>query len=314
MYLLHGEEAYFIDYIERQIEESVLQSHEKEFDQAILYGKDTDVRNLVSVLKRYPMISTQQVVIVREAQELKEIDKLEAYLQQPLSSTILVLAYKKKLDERLKIWKQFEKLACTFKSLKIHEHKVSDFARQYMENAGFSIHPRASQMVADYIGNDLARISSEMDKLMLNVDAKEQVAVEHVAKFVGISKEYNSFELQAALGAKNITKAFAIVQHFVENPKKNPLMPTLGLLYAYFSKLLIYHSLADKSPANIAKEAGLNPYFVNDYINAANNYPLGKLISIIEILSNYDLRLKGVNDAGQSDGELLKELVFKILN
>jgi DNA polymerase III subunit delta len=315
VYFLQGEEPYFIDEISNYIADNVLSDMEKEFNQTILYGKETDALTVISNAKRYPMMASHQVVIVKEAQELKNIDLLASYVENPLSSTVLVLCHKyKSLDKRTKLAKLLASKSVFFESPRLYDNKIPDWVEKYAGAREYRINPKAALMVAEYLGNDLSKIANELDKLMLNVPKGTEIAVKHIEENIGISKEYNIFELQNALSRKDVLKANQIARYFAANPKSNPLVVSLGSLYTYFSKILVYHSLPDKSKAAVASALKINPYFVGDYEAAARSFPMSKAVSVISTLRDCDLKSKGVNNASADDGQLLKELVYRILH
>ena len=324
VYLLQGEEAYYIDKVSDLIEKEVLGEMEKEFNQTILYGRETEALALISTAKRYPMMSNYQVVIVKEAQEMKpalgtksddDKDPLSAYVSNPVPSTLLVFAYKyKNLDKRTKLYKTIEKNGVVFESKKIYDNKVHEWIEKYLTQSGNKIQPKAASLMAEYLGNDLSRVANECDKLLINIKKNEVIDTQHVETNIGISKEFNVFELQDAIGQKNALKAARIVNYFKSNPKSNPTIVTMANFYSYFSKLLLYHSLPDKSQNSVAASLKVNPFFVKDYERAAKNYSYDKLLSIINLLRETDLKLKGINSANTEEGELLRELVYKIMH
>lgn len=325
VYFLHGEESFYIDEISDYIEKHVLSDSEKEFNLSVLYGKELDIPTLLSVAKRYPMMSNYQVVVVKEAQDIKNLlpknsdskdkDPLTEYLNHPLKSTLLVLCYKyKKLDKRTKLYKVLEKQGLVFESAKLYDNKVPDWISNYVKSKSRAISPKATVLLAEYLGNDLSKITNEIDKLILNLKDGEEITPGHVEDYIGISREYNIFELHNALGKKNILKANQIVNFFSANPKNNPLIVTIPQLFSYFMKLLTYHTLDDRSPKSVASSLGVHPYFVSEYESAARMYPKQNVMRIISTLREYDTRAKGVNAGSASEGSLLKELVFKILH
>jgi DNA polymerase-3 subunit delta len=317
VYLLDGEESYFIDVISDFIEKNVLSDVEKEFNQTIIYGKDIDVPTLISYARRFPMMSNYQVIIVKEAQDLDKIEELEPYVFNPLESTLLVLCYKYgKVDRRRTICKSIEQKGILFESAKIYDNKIPDWIGEYVRKRNYSISTKACFLLAEFLGNDISKIVNEISKLIINIPEKQEITEEYVEKNIGISKDYNIFELQKALGKKEILKANQIINYFAANPRENPLLKVIPLLFSYFSKVLIYHHLRDKSRNNVASALSINPFFVLDYQQAAANYSSGKLTTIISLLREYDLKAKGVDSSGTSfpDGELMKELVFRILH
>ncbi len=323
LYLLHGEEPYFIDQVSNYAEHQLLPDAEKGFNQTVLYGKDTDVMVVLNAAKRYPMMAEYQVVLIKEAQDMKwgrddddkkSINPLLNYLENPLPSTILIFCYKYgKFDKRKKTYKAIEKNGVIFESAPLYDSKIPAWIETFVAGKGYQINPQASAMLAEYLGNDLSKIANEMEKLMLNVPASQAINMQHVQDNIGISKEYNVFELQSALSRKDPFKVNQIINYFEANPKANPIVLVLGNLNNFFSKVLLYHYAKDKSPQNLARELGVSPYFLKDYELAARNYNYGKSMQIISLLREYDLKSKGV-DSNSGNGELMKELMFKILH
>jgi DNA polymerase-3 subunit delta len=323
IYLLHGEETYNIDLVSNFIENKLLSDAEKGFNQTVLYGKDTDIMTVLNVSKRYPMMADYQVVLVKEAQDMKwgnddndkkGINPLLSYLENPLTSTILVFCYKYgKFDKRKKTYKAIEKNGLIFESAPIYDSKVPAWIESFISEKGYKINQQASLMLAEYLGNDLSKIANELEKLMLNVTAGQEITLKHIHDNIGISKEYNVFELQTALSKKDALKANQIINYFEANPKSNPMVLVLGNLNNFFSKVLIYHYVKDKTPQNLARELGVSPYFIKDYEQAARSYNYGKTMQIISYLREYDLKSKGV-ESNADNGGLMKELVFKILH
>ncbi len=315
IYFLAGEEPYFIDTISDFIEKNVLSDTEKEFNQTVVYGKDTDVLSLVSMAKRFPMMANYQVVIVKEAQDIPKIEELQHYVENPLSSTLLVLNYKyKKIDKRKSFYKAVDKKGVLFESKKVYDNQLGNWISKYAGDRGFSITPKATAMLTEFLGNDLSKVVNEVGKLIINLPKNSEIDDEQVERNIGISKDYNIFELQNAIGSRDVVKANRIVNYYAANPKENPLIKTIAMLYGFFSKLLVYHQLTDKSKSNVAAALSLNPFFVRDYQVAARNYNNKKLAAIIGYLREYDLKAKGVDNISATDGELLKELMYKILH
>jgi len=317
IYFLTGEEPYFIDVIADYIADNVLQEQEKAFNQVVMYGKDAGVSTALDAARRFPMASQYQVVIVKEAQNLKDLDKLQSYMEKPLQSTILVVCYKDKFDKRSKLYKILDKSkgAAFLESNKLYDNKIPAWITAYLSERGCSIAPAAAELLRDYLGADLSKIANELNKLMITLPVNEKkISPEHIEANVGISKDYNVFELQKALGEKNVLKANRIINYFAANPKDNPMVLTISRLYDYFVKILKYHYLTDKSQPSAASALGVNPIFVKDYETAAPKYPAPKIIQIISILREYDLKSKGVGSTSASDGELMREMIFKILH
>jgi len=315
VYLLHGEESYFIDAISDFIEQNALNELEKEFNQTIVYGKDSNVLTLMSYARRFPMMANYHILIVKEAQDLDKIEEFQPYMENPLTSTILVLCHKYgKLDKRKALYKAIEKIGVVFESARLYDNKIPDWIYEYLRQRKYSISPKAATMLTEFLGADLGKIVNEIQKLLINIPAGSEISEEYVEKNIGISKDYNVFELQKALAKKDILKANQIILYFAGNLRENPLVKVIPILYSYFSKILLYHYLPDKSKNSIASALSINPFFVSDYQLAAKSFPVGKTVSIISLLRIYDLKAKGVENASAGDGELMKELIFRILH
>lgn len=316
IYFLMGEEPYYIDKISEYIDKNVLAEEEKGFNQMVLYGRDVSVEDIVSNAKRFPMMAERQVVIVKEAQELsRTIEKLATYSENPQPSTVLVVCYKyKKIDKRKKLYKVVKKNGVIFESKKLYENQVGDWIRRVLAGAKYAIEPKAAQMLVEFLGTDLGKINNELEKLKLIIPKDVQITADHIEQNIGISKEFNNFELRKAVGARNVTKSFRIINYFAQNPKDNPLVVTISLLFGFFSQLLQYHGLSDKSPRAVASALKVNPYFVNDYASAAQNYPMKKVSQVVALLRDADMKSKGVGAANLPQGDILKELLVKILS
>ena len=317
VYFLYGEEPYFIDVISDYIEQNVLNDLEKEFNQTIVYGKDTNIPTLISYAKRFPMMANYQVIIVREAQDLDKVEELISYFEQPLDSTILVLCWKyEKVDRRKTVFKTVEKTGVIYESAKLYDEKIPGWITDYLRKRNYSISPKAAILLTEFLGNDLAKVVNEVSKLIINIPGGQEITEEYVEKNIGISKDFNVFELQKALGKKDVLKSNQIILHFAANPRENPLGKIIPSLYSYFSKILLYHYLPDKSRTVAAAALSVHPFFLQDYQAAAGNYSVSKLVSVVSILRDYDLKSKGVDSNGTSfpDGELMKELIYKILH
>ena len=312
IYFLMGEEPYYIDAISDFIAKNVLTEEERGFNQIVLYGRDVTIDDVVSNAKRYPMMAEKQVIIVREAQDLsRTIENLVAYAENPQPSTVLVMCYKyKKLDARKKLSKTLKKMGELFESKKLYDNQVPSWITKVLQGKGHTITPKAAQMLVEFLGNDLGKINNELEKLLVIVKPGEQITPQIIERNIGISKDFNNFELQNALGAKDFKKAYRIVTYFSQNPKDHPIVLTVSLLFSFYSKLLKYHSLTNKAEA--AKVLGVNPYFLKDYQQAAGNYPMKKVSAIIAVIRDIDLKSKGVGAAGMSQGDLLKELLVGI--
>jgi DNA polymerase-3 subunit delta len=315
IYFLMGEEPYYIDKISDFIQENILNEAEKGFNQQIMYGRDSSIEDIVSAAKRYPMMAERQVLIVKEAQDLsRNIEKLVSYAENPQPTTVLVLNYKyKKLDKRKKLHKAIAKTGMIFESKKLYENQVADWIRRVLGGKKYQVEPKAAQMLVEFLGADLSKISNELDKLMLILPKETIITPTHIEENIGISKDFNNFELRKAIGAKNIVKVNRIINYFAENPRSNPLVMTISLLNGFFTQLLLFHGLKDKSKQSVSKKIGVSPYFVDEYFLAAKNYPMRKVAQTIAFLRDADVKSKGVG-ASQSHRDILKELVFKILH
>jgi len=315
VYLLHGEEPYFIDALTALIEESVLTEAEKEFNQTVVYGRETNPGVIIDMARRFPMMANYQVVIVKEAQDIEKIENLQPYIEKPQPSTILVIAHKyRKIDQRKSFAKCVDKAGVLFESSRIYENKVPGWITEQITARGHSIKPDACQLLAEYLGNDLSRISNELEKLLINLPEGSAIDSAIIERNTGISKDYNIFELQNALGTRNIAKANRVIAHFAANTRQNPMIVVLTVLFGFFMKLMIYHQLEDKSKNVAAAALSVNPFFVKDYEIAAQNFQFRWLRAIIGLLREYDLRLKGINNGSTEESELLRELVYKILH
>lgn len=311
-----GEEPYYIDRLTEYIEGNILTEEEKGFNQMVLYGKDVSIEDVISNAKRYPMMADRQVVIVKEAQELsRSIEKLESYVENPQPSTVLVFAYKyKTLDKRKKVTKLIEKNGVVFESKKLYDNQVGDWIKRVLSGKNYAIEPKAAAMLVEFLGNDLSKINNELEKLMIILPQGSAITPKVIEDNIGISKDYNVFELRKALGERDQLKAYKIADYFAKNPKDNPLVMTTGLVFGFFSQLLQYHGLKDKSPSNVARTLKVNPYFVKDYDIALRNYPMKKVSAIVGALRDIDVKSKGVGANSIPPGDLLKEMLVKIFN
>jgi len=316
IYFFMGEEPYYVDKLTEFIEDTILTEDEKGFNQMVLYGRDTTIEEVVSNAKRFPMMADRQVVIVKEAQELsRTIDKLEAYAENPQPSTVLVFAYKyKTLDKRKKVTKVLEKNGLVFESKKLYENQVGDWLKRVLHGQGYGIEPKAAAMLVEFLGTDLSKISNELDKLKIILPKGHTITPKDIEENIGISKDFNVFELRKAIGERNQLKAYKIIDYFAKNPKDNPLVVTNGLVFSFFLQLLQYHGLKDKSKASVAKVLKINPYFVGDYEMAFRNYPMKKVSAIVNTLRSIDVKSKGVGGNSISDYDLMKEMLVKIFN
>jgi DNA polymerase-3 subunit delta len=316
VYFLAGDEPYYIDLITDFIGEKVLSEEEKAFNQVVIYGEETTINSIIETSRRYPMMASHQVIIVKEAQSLKKIEDLVIYLDKPLLSTILVINYKYKvIDKRTKLYKALETQGVYFESMRLRDYQVPPWIERYLMVKGIKINPDASAMLTEFLGSDLHKIVNELDKLLITLPAgKPVITASLIEKNIGISKDYNNFELQKAVGEKNILRANMIVRYFTENPNDNPINLTIASLFSLFTKILTYHYLTDRSKNNIAAVLKIHPYFVKDYEISAMKYNVSKTIQIISLLRTYDMKTKGFGDVSTEPGDLLKELMYKILH
>lgn len=338
VYFLHGEEDFYIDEVSKYIENKLLTEDEKSFNLTIVYGKDSDFKVILDAARRYPVMASKQVVIVKEAQDLKTIDNLEPYLEKPLDTTVLVFAHKHKtLDKRKKFGKTLEKAekagkAVVFESKKLYENEVPDWIMDYLKEQNVRIDPDAAQLLAEYLGNDLAKVSNELGKLLISLPKGNSISRELIQQNIGASKDYDVFELQAALAERNAVKSYKIVQYYMANPKSGPLPMLLGILYGFFSKAYVCAFLPNKYDETYAKALGQKLYGFGkpgamskryaDHRNATKNYSYLHLEKILMILKEYDMRSKGVGlpfvgdefNEQTEQGELMREMVIRILS
>ncbi|KPL16440.1 MAG: DNA polymerase III subunit delta [Bacteroides sp. SM23_62] len=316
IYFLMGEEPYFIDRITDYIADHVLTEEEKTFNQIILYGKDTDIPTIINTARRFPMMASRQVVIVREAQSLEKIEDLIHYVDHPLESTILVINYKyKKLDKRKKLFKALEKNSILFESKRLYDDKIPPWINSYLRSRGKEIEPKAAVILTEYLGSDLGKIANELEKLIIVLKAEQDmITPADIERNIGISKDYNNFELNNALARRDVLKANRIARYFGANQKNHPLALTITSIYFFFSKVLRYHFLPDKSSRNVASALKIEPFFIREYETAARNYNTPKTVQIISLLREYDLKSKGFGNVSAVPGDLLKELIYKIIH
>lgn len=321
IYFLQGDEPYFIDLITDFIEKNAIPEHERGFNQLVIYGKDSPMSLILGNARKFPMMAERQLVIVKEAQSIPDLGKEDAqkmlttYLTNPLPSTILVFAHKhKKLDGRSALKKELDKRAIFVESEKVKDWKLVDWINDYFKELGHQIEPKASQLLADSIGNNLEVISNEVGKMLINFPEPTKFSADHISKYIGINKEYNNFELSKAIGFKDVIKANQIIHYFIQNPKNHPVIPIFSLLYNYFSKVALIHRLGPLPDNQLSSMIGINPYGLKEYQAAARNYKLGKVIEVFTYIKEADLRFKGVDSGSMDEGEILRELVYKILH
>ncbi|PHQ61014.1 MAG: DNA polymerase III subunit delta [Maribacter sp.] len=315
IYFLHGEEAYYIDKIAQYIGENVLTEEERGFNQMVLYGKEVTIDDIISNAKRYPMMADRQVIIVKEAQHLsRSIEQLTAYVDNIQLTTVLVICYKyKKLDKRKKLYKSILAKGTLFEGKKLYENQVADWIRKTLHSKSYSISHKATILLVEFLGTDLSKINNELEKLILVLPKESEITPRDIEEHIGISKDYNNFELKKAIGERNMVKATKIIYYFAQNPRDNPFVLTITLLHSFFTQLLQYHGLTDHSPKNVASALRINPYFVGEFQTAAKNFPMRKVSQIISHLRDLDLKGKGVGSQGTSQSDLLKELLVKII-
>lgn len=315
VYFLQGDEPYFIDKISDYIQDNVLNEAEKSFNLTVVYGKETDPLTLLDIVRRYPMMSNYQVVILKEAQQFKDFDKLVEYFTNPLKSTVFVICHKyKTLDKRKSIYKTIASKTVVFDSKKLYDNQIPAFINAIVKSNGQKISQRASALLAEYLGNDLSKIEKELEKLALNVTKEEEINTDHIEKFIGISKDYNVFELNKALINKDAGKALSIVHYFIKNPKPNPPMKVLGALYLFFGKAFAFQASGNVAQKEVMSELRLYPAMMNELRVYQNNYSIKDTMKILDILCEYDLKSKGVDHTGSAKNELMTEMVYKILN
>ncbi|WP_430612957.1 DNA polymerase III subunit delta [Flavobacterium sp. JP2137] len=316
IYFLMGEEPYYIDKLSEFIEKNILNEEEKSFNQMVLYGRDVSMQEIISNAKRFPLMAEKQVIIVKEAQELvRTIDQLDDYLEHLQPTTVLVFCYKyKTLDKRKKVYKNIQKKGVLYESKKLREYQIEAWLKRIISGKGYSIEPKASAMLVEFLGTDLSKIANELDKLTIILPKGSAITAEVVEYNIGISKDFNNFEMIKAIVDRDQLKAYKIAHYFSQNPKNNPMVLTLGLVYSYFSKLLLYHGLKDKSAMNVVKNLKISQYGLKDYEIGFKNYPMRKVSQIISILKDIDLKNKGVGASAMPQGDLLKEMLAKIFN
>jgi len=315
IYFLHGDEPYYIDLISDFIEKHVLSESERSFNLTILYGKDVDHKTVIDNARRFPMMAANQVVILKEAQTMKSIQDLDIYLENPLESTLLVICYKhKKLDKRTKFAKVVQKHALVLESKRPYDNQMPQWISSFLKEKGFTIQAAEANLVAEYLGNSLSKVANELDKLVINLPVGHTVNKDDIEEHIGISKEYNIFELQNALGTRDQTKSYRIIKYFQSNPRNNPLVMIIGTLYSFFSKIYMIHFMHHAPEREIQKTLGLSSgYFIKDYKKAAQVYNQSQTEQVLHLLRLYDLKAKGVDRASFSDQAILQELVYHIL-
>lgn len=315
IYFLHGEEPFFIDAITDAIVENAMDDSERDFNQTIVYGKECEAGAIIADAKSYPMMGERRLVIIKEAQEFKDIDLLESYFNNPVDTTIFVICYKhKKFDTRKKLIKVAAANGLVFLSEKVRDYKLVDWISSYAKEVGYQITPKAAMLLAEFLGTDISRVVNELDKLSILIEKGTAINEVHIEENIGISKDYNFFELANAFAERDYLKASKIVNYFEKNPKMGPLIPVISNLFGYHTKLMRIHFAKDKSPAALASVLGVAPFLVAQYTKAAKIYNPKKLAENIAILQEYDLKSKGIDNSSSTDGELMKEMVYRLMN
>ena len=315
VYFLTGDQPYYIDRISDMFENDILSDDEKDFNLTVLYGYDATPESIIYQSHQYPMMSTYQIVIIKEAQSVKKIEKLEPYLDNPTPSTLLIFCYKyNKLDGRTSFAKKIKSKTVFYESPKIYDNEIPDWIISYCHKKGYTVNPRAALLLGNYIGTDLQKIFNELEKLFVAIENKRSIDESDIEKYIGISKDYNVFELQNAIGNRSIFKAEQIASYFADNEKAGPLPMIISVLYGFFAKVMRYHFIADKSRDTMSRALGINPFFLKDYSSAASNYLPKQVSAIFLLLQEYDLKGKGVDNYSSSQGDLIEELVYKIIN
>jgi DNA polymerase-3 subunit delta len=317
VYLFQGDESFHIDQLTDLLIENVLDDSERDFNQTVFYGLETNARTVISVCKRFPMMSERQLVVLKEAQNMKDIDELIYYVKEPLHSTVLVINYKQgKLDGRKKLAGEIEKIGISFDSKKLYDNQIPAFIIQYLREKNIKIDQKSPYLLADYLGNDLSKLTNELEKLIISLpQSNATITSSLIEKNIGISKDYNNFELQKAVASKDILKTNRIAKYFEQNPKNNPLVVTLTVLFNFFANLMICHYETNKSESHLMSLFGFRFNFqITDYIQAMKYYKPGKTMQIISHIRECDAKAKGVDNASIPDGKLLAELLYKIMH
>ncbi|HNP00348.1 MAG TPA: DNA polymerase III subunit delta [Ferruginibacter sp.] len=314
IYWLEGEEDYYIDRVVDHAEHHILDESQAGFNLTVFYGRDADWASVVNACRRYPMFAEFQVVLLKEAQQMKDIDKLEGYIENPLPSTLFVVAYKgKSYDKRTKLYKLLKSNAEIFSSEKIRDYKLAEWIGELLQAKGFKMNSKAISLVEEHIGNDLSRIANEIDKLALNLKGRKEITEDDIEQYIGISKEYNVFELQAAIAKKDLARAITIIQYFEGNPKAGPIQMVLPALYASFSKVYTVFGMNDRSEAALKPHFYFNAVAVKNALETINNYGYEGIERILLLLHQYNLKGVGIDNAGTSDASLMKEMVVKMI-
>ena len=314
VYWLEGEEDYYIDQVMSFAEHHILPESESAFNLSVFYGKDASWPDVINACRRYPMFADKQVVLLKEAQQMRDIDKLETYIENPQPSTIFVVSYKeKKVDGRSKLAKLLKQKTELLSTKKMYDSQLPEWTEAFIAQKGYSISQKGLMLLVEHIGNDLNRIAHEVDKLLVNLGGRKSITEDDIEAYVGVSKEYNVFELQDALGKKDLAKAIQIIQYFEANPKAAPIQLVLPAMYNFFSKAYMTFGLSGMDDKSMATAMGVNPFFLKDYKMATRNYSYNGIEQALLLLHEYNLRSVGVHDVGTPDASLLKEMVVKMM-
>jgi DNA polymerase-3 subunit delta len=314
IYWLEGEEEYFIDKVMKYAESNILNESETGFNLSVFYGKDADWAAIINACRRYPMFAEKQVVLLKEAQQMRDIEKLEAYIENPLSSTFFVVSYKeKKVDGRTRLAKLLKEKGAVLTTKKLYDNQLPGWTEELVQSKQLEISQKALMLLVDHIGNDLSRIENEIDKIAINLGKRKTITEEDVEQYVGVSKDFNVFELQTAVATKNLSKAIRIIQYFEANPKAAPIQLVLPSLYGFFSKVFMIYGLNTRDKKTIAASLGINPFFIDDYLSTTSIYSYADVERLLLLLSDYNLRSIGINNSGATDASLLKEMVVKMI-
>jgi len=314
IYWLEGEEEYFIDKVMKYAESNILTESETGFNLSVFYGKDADWAAVVNACRRYPMFAEKQVVLLKEAQQMRDIEKLEAYIENPLASTVFVVSYKeKRVDGRTRLAKLLKEKGVVLTTKKLYDNQLPEWTEELVQSKELNISQKALMLLVDHIGNDLSRIENEIDKIAINLGKRKGITETDVEQYVGVSKDFNVFELQAALATKNLSKAIQIIQYFEANPKAASIQLVLPSLYTFFSKVFMIYGLNTRDEKTIATSLGINSFFIKDYLRTTMVYSYADVEKLLLLLSDYNLKSIGINNSGTTDGSLLKEMVVKMI-
>lgn len=315
VYWLEGEEEFFIDKAMQYAEHHILNEEEASFNLSVFYGKDASWADVINACRRYPMFAERQVVLLKEAQQMKDIEKLESYVENPLGSTVFVVAYKeKKLDARKKFAKTIKEKGVLVSTKKMYDRDLPEWTQELLQTKGLTITPKGLALLVDHIGNDLVRIENEIDKLSVNLGKRTSISEDDIERYIGVSKDYNVFELQSALAAKDLSRSIRIIQYFESNPKAGPIQLILPSLYSFFSKVFMVFGAGASDEKTVAAAIGVNPYFIKDYMQAAKLYSYPGVEKVLLLLHQYNLKSVGVGSHNTNDASLLKEMVVKLLS